>query len=643
MSERTLPEVLQRRIALTPAAEAYRQFDAASGRWVGYSWAEIGGRVAQYRRALGAEQLPSGARIAVLVSNSVEHVCMDQAALALGLVPVPLHVIDNPESLAYVLADCGASLLFVSSAARWQLLEPFRARLPQLRRVIHLGARAGEGTIARSLTEWFAAAPRSGDGEKDVPVDADALAAIVYTSGTTGHPKGVMLSHRNVVSNVRSILSAIPVWETDVFLSFLPLSHTLERTAGYYLPIAAGACVAFARSVPRLMEDLVAVRPTVLVSVPRIYERVYAGIQEATDRRFAGRALLALAVRAGWARFARAQAGDARAQANDTRAHGSARPETGDARARSGGAQGRGERARASLFPDSLLLRCLEPALDRWVGARVRARFGGRLRAAVTGGAPMLSEVARTFLALGVPLLQGYGLTESAPVVACNTPADNHPESVGRPLPGVQARIAERDELLVRGPSVMLGYWQRPRDTAEAIDAEGWLHTGDQASIVDGRILIKGRIKDIIVTSTGEKIAPLDLETAIAGDGAFDQVMVVGEGRPYIAALGVLNRARWEEQARKLGLDPADSESLRSSAAREWALARIAEAVRSFPAYARPRAVYLTTEPWTVDAGLITPTLKPKRPALQSRFAEAIAELYRGHGPMATPNASAGR
>jgi long-chain acyl-CoA synthetase len=595
--ESTLAELLQRRIALTPSAEAYRQFDPALGGWVSYSWGDFGSRVGDFRRALAGEALLAGARIAILIPNSIEHLAMDQAALALGLVPVPLHVIDNPESLAYVLADSGASLLFIDSTERWRLLEPFRARFPALQRVVHLGGSATDGGIARSLTQWLASAPQGTGGARTEPEPSaapspDALAAIVYTSGTTGRPKGVMLSHRNVVSNVHSIMAAVPVLQSDVFLSFLPLSHTLERTAGYYLPIAAGASVAFARSVSRLMEDFGAVRPTVLISVPRIYERVYAAIRESIEHRSAGRALFALAVRAGWARFTRSQGGEVRSP---------------------------------------LALRFFAPWLDRQVGMRVRERFGGRLRAAVTGGAPLPFEVARTFLALGVPVLQGYGLTESAPVVACNTLMDNHPESVGRPLPGVEVRIGANGELLVRGPNVMRGYWGREEETAQAIDADAWLHTGDQAQIVDGRILIKGRIKDIIVTSTGEKIAPVDLETAILADPAFEQVIVVGEGRPYIAALCVLHRARWEEEAPKLGLVATDPASLRSRAAREWALARIAEAVRGLPAYATPRAVSLTTEPWTIDAGLLTPTLKPKRPALEARFAEEIAGLYRGH------------
>jgi len=592
-SESTLPGLLARRIALTPDAEAYRQYDSSLQRWVSHDWRDVGRRVAACRQALRGEGLPAGSRVGILVPNGLEHVCMDQAALSLGLVPVPLHVIDNPESLAYVLADSGAALLFIDSAARWQVLEPLRSGLPALKRVIYLvGEAAGEG-IARSLAGWLAAAESSDRGATGaVAIDPGALAAIVYSSGTTGRPKGVMLTHRNVVSNLRSILAAVPVLETDVFLSFLPLSHTLERTAGYYLPIAAGACVAFARSVSQLMEDLTAVRPTVLVSVPRIYERVHARLRESLQKRPLARALFALAVRGGWARFVQQQ---------DRQPH----------------------------VP--VALRAVAPLLDRSVGTKVRAVFGGRLRAAVTGGAPMSLEIARTFLALRVPLLQGYGLTESAPVVACNTPTDNHPESVGKPLPDVAVQIGEHDELLVRGPNVMLGYWQRPQDTAQAIDVEGWLHTGDQAQIIDGRIFIKGRIKDIIVTSTGEKIAPVDLETAILTDGAFDQVMVVGEGKPFIAALCVVNRRRWEEEAARLGLDAADPASLRSSAALAWATARIAAAVRSFPSYARPRAVFLMVEPWSIDAGLLTPTLKPKRLAIESRFAGAIGDLYRGH------------
>jgi long-chain acyl-CoA synthetase len=595
MISETLCDLFRARVRLTPAREAYRQFDAATQAWVSYSWADMEARVLRWRAALRGETLPMGARIGVLVPNSVEHVCMDQAALAAGFVPVPLHVIDNPENLAYVLADSGASLLLVESLERWRALAPFQSQFPELKRVVYLqGTEKATATgIALNLDEWLAQADElSGAIDGSMPIASDALAAIVYTSGTTGRPKGVMLSHRNIVSNVNSIMAAMPVREDDVFLSFLPLSHTLERTVGYYLAIAAGASVAFARSIPLLMQDMAQIKPTVLVSVPRIYERAYAVLRETVDRHRITKFLFAWAVRIGWRRFEHSQ--------------------------------GRAPRP-------SLPARILWPLLDRLVAATVRARFGGRLRAAVTGGAAMAAEVARPFLALGVPLLQGYGMTESAPVIACNTPEDNDPTTVGRALQGVVVRIGDRDELLAQGDNVMLGYWQRPDDTARTRDPDGWLHTGDQAQLENGRIRIKGRLKDIIVTSTGEKIAPADLEAAIVSDPLFEQAMVLGERRPFLAALVTLNPAQWAKQAHDLGLNPQADADLRSSIATGWVLERIRQALRAFPSYATPRAVVLSSEPWTLAAGLITPTLKPKRAAIEARYAAEIAALYQGH------------
>jgi len=261
--------------------------------------------------------------------------------------------------------------------------------------------------------------------------------------------------------------------------------------------------------------------------------------------------------------------------------------------------------------------------LDALVARRVREQFGGRLRVSVTGGAAMSRDVSRPLIAMGLPLLQGYGMTESSPVVASNTPGDNDPSTVGRALPGIEVRIGVQDELQTRSDSVMRGYWGRPEDTARVVDADGWLHTGDQAEIVGGRIRIKGRIKDIIVTSTGEKVAPVDVENAIMADPLFEQVMVLGEQRPYLAAIVVLNRDKWTARAAALGLDPANVTQLRATAATQWVLQRIADLVKGFPSYSTPKAVFLSTEPWSVAGGLLTPTLKPKR--------DDIARLYQGH------------
>jgi long-chain acyl-CoA synthetase len=595
----TLPALLRWRIAETPHGEAYRHFDRRAERWVSCSWHDFGRLVESWGRALDREGLLHGDRVAILVPNGIEHVAMDQAALARGLVPVPLHAIDHPESIVYILEDSGARLLLVESLDRWLALAAADGRTKGLGRIVCAtmegrGADAADDRVV-ALDRWLgtAAAPAA-NGRPRAGVRPGDLAAIVYTSGTTGRPKGVMLSHANIVANVGAIHRRIAGAESDVFLSFLPLSHTFERTAGYYYPIAVGACVAFARSTQHLPEDLKAVRPTVLASVPRIYERFYARIMErrASASRLERWALdLTLAV--GGRLF--------------------------DAR------QGRTSTA-------SLRDRLAWPLLKRLVADRIAAQLGSRLRVAVSGGAPIAEPIVRLFLSLGLDVLQGYGMTETSPVVSTNTPEDNDPRSVGRPLDGIEVRIGADDELMVRGPSVMLGYWNRPEETARVLEPDGWLHTGDQARLEAGRIFITGRIKDIIVTSTGEKVAPADLETAIASDPLFEQVMVVGERRPYLAALAVLNAGEWARAKAGAGADGKDAGALPPERQAALLLERIAAAVRSFPAYATPRRVWWTTEPWTIDAGLLTPTLKIKRLALAERFAAEIEALY-AHEP----------
>jgi long-chain acyl-CoA synthetase len=588
----TLPDLLRWRIGETPAGEAYRHFDPRAERWVSYCWQEFGQMVGAWGRALDREALGQGDRVAVLVPNGIEHVAMDQAALSRGLVPVPLHAIDNPESIVYILEDSGARLLLIDTLDRWHKLAAADGRLAGLQRVVCVSLEAmvtpDDGRVV-ALERWLAngRAHASAEGNAADVKPAD-LAAIVYTSGTTGRPKGVMLTHANVMANVKAIHARVPGQADDVFLSFLPLSHTFERTAGYYYAIALGATVAYVRSTQQLPEDLKTVQPTILVSVPRIYERFYARIME--HRAAAGRlerAALDLTLWIGNRRFEARQ----------------------------------GRTYRIPLLDDALW-----SVLKRAVADKVTAQLGGRLRVAVSGGAPIAGPIIRLFLALGLDVLQGYGMTETSPVVSTNTPDDNDPRTVGRPLDGIEVRIGANDELMVRAESVMAGYWHMPEATAKAIGPDGWLHTGDQARIEEGRIIITGRIKDIIVTSTGEKIAPVDLETAIVSDPLFEQAMVLGEARPYLAALVVLNAEQWRQAM--AGLDTAAGAEPSHASQQVLLLKRIAAAVRGYPAYATPRAVWWTIEPWTIDAGLITPTLKVKRPAMEQRFAEQIAALY---------------
>ncbi len=587
----TLGAVLVERLRRSPDDIAYLQYDPHRGGWQPTPWRDFVEEAARWQEALRREGLARGDRVALMLGNRKEWALFDLAAQGLGLVTVPLFTNDRAENLRYLLEDSGARLLLLETEAQWGTLGPLLPGLPQLKRVLILGPSSGQ--IERDgplpLARWL---PPSAPPYEAAPLSSDALATLVYTSGTTGRPKGVMLSHRNILWNISAVLGAVGIFRDDLFLSFLPLSHTLERTCGLYLPLVTGATVAFARSIPELPADLQALRPTALIAVPRILERIHARIQAqlATEPR-ALRALFGLSVRVGKHRFARDQ-------------------------------------GRAPWAWDLLLW----PLLNLLVGRKVRSRLGGRLRVAVSGGAPLSPAIAELFLALGIPLLQGYGLTEASPVVSGNRLEDNDPASIGRPLPGVEVRIGVADELLVRAPSVMLGYWNRPTATAEAIDGEGWLHTGDQARLRDGRLYLTGRIKEVIVLANGEKVSPADLETAIAIDGLINQVLVIGEGRPFLTALLTLDSDAYAALgAKQAGLTGDLSRDRDSPLLAKILLDRIAERLAGFPGHVRIYGVAIIDRPWTIESGLMTATLKLRRARILQSYRSEIERLYESH------------
>jgi long-chain acyl-CoA synthetase len=354
----------------------------------------------------------------------------------------------------------------------------------------------------------------------------------------------------------------------------------------------AGSSVAYARSLKDLGEDLNTIRPRVLIGVPQMFDGICAKARQQVQKkgRFAG-LLFDWTLTIGWQQFIATQ-------------------------------------RLPGWTPLPLWHRLAWPPLRRLVADKMLASLGGRLRIAVSGGGPLRGEISRYFLALGLPLVQGYGLTEAAPVLTVNRLEDNIPESTGLPLPGVEVRLGDEDELLARSPGIMLGYWNRPEDTRVRIDPEGWLHTGDQARIAEGHVFICGRLKEILVTSSGEKVPPADLEMAILKDTLIFQAMVVGEGRPHLGAILVLTPGEWEKVAVSLDLHAHDPAALASPVAKNYVINRIKAAVRGFPKYARVRAVYLTLEPWSVENGLLTPTLKLKRPEVKKRFEDEITKLY---------------
>ncbi len=601
-----LPGLLRARAARTPDAVAYRQYKQATGSWQSFTWKEIELEVSRWRTALARESLERGDRVAVMLRNSVEWVLFEQAALSLGLVVVPIYFRDAAGNAAFILGNSGSRLLLVGEYQQWQQIAQFRNLCPDLETVITIDrAPQGEPELkVLHVTGWL---PDGTSVEADSfrkesvqekllqPISnaPDDLATICYTSGTTGRPKGVMLSHRNILSNAEAIVARIPAYREDVFLSFLPLSHMLERTAGYYYPMLSGSEVVFARSIETVGEDLKQIRPTVLISVPRMFERAYARIETALGEKGShAKRLFELAKEIGWNRFE--------------------------------WLQGRGPKP-------VWWQRLLWPILKKMVVEKILRNLGGRLRVTISGGGRLDERIAKCFLGFGLPLLQGYGLTEASPCVCSNLIEDNLPSSVGRLLPGITVRLGANNELLVSGPSVMLGYWQRPEATAETFDAEGWLRTGDIAEIVDERIFIRGRIKDILVTSTGEKVPRADLESAISSDPLFEQVVVVGEGKPFLAALIVVQREAWAQTAAELGLDPGSPAALHSSEAKKNALNRIKAQTKAFPSYARIRGVHLTLDPWTVDNGLMTATQKLRHAKILEHFEDVIESLYASH------------
>ena len=614
---KTLDGLFRARVARSPDKIAYIQFCAETSRWVEYSWGEMAAQVERWRRAIAADGFARGARAAIRMCNRREWILYDQACMAAGLVVTPLYSEDRPDNVAYILEHTGAGLFFVENAGMWLQMADELPVLTNLTRVVVLEdagndlAGIDESRVV-SLTDWLDLADKqAAETKKKPPPPTEqpaeqiaGLATIVYTSGTTGKPKGVMLSHANLLANAHASLKSVPVFPDDKFLSFLPLSHMFERTVGYYLPMMAGASVAFNRSIPELLDDMAANRPTIMITVPRIFERAYSAIRTQLEQGPALRRwLFEKAVAVGWHRFEISQ--------------------------------GRATRHPNQLFGRLLgqsLGQLLWPLLKALVAKKISARFGGNLRCVVSGGAPLAAKISRVFIALGIDILQGYGLTETGPTLTVNTLTKNKPSTIGLPLAGTEIRLSAAGELQARCPSMMLGYWRNEQATRECIDQDGWFSTGDIAAIDrDGFISITGRLKEIIVLATGEKVPPADMEAAICDDPLFEQALVLGEGRAFLCALIVLNPESWRHHAEKLEVDPDDDGAAARERVENFVLDKVARRLRDFPGYAAVRRVFVTTKPWGVDDGAVTPTLKIKRPVLRERFKAQIENMYAGH------------
>jgi len=536
-----------------PARPLFRHY--VDNAWRDVTVAELDLLIRRWQAAFRRDGLVAGDRVAICVRNGVNWVAIDIAALGMGLVVVPLYVDDNVDNVAWCVGNAQARLLVVENSRVAAALAKCAGPAQPLPPLVVL--RPDDGESGATLATFL---PEAAVELTVAELADDTLATICFTSGTAGRPKGVMLSHQNIIANVGQCAQTGMARPDDLFLSILPLSHMFERTGGYYLPLSLGAKVAFSRGVAQIAADLVSQAPTAMFAVPRIFERFHARIETSLAKSPAKKRLFDTCVARGF---------------------------------------------RMATGQGNVVDRMLVPGLRKLVAKPVLAGLGGRLRLAVVGGAALDPSLARTFIGLGLPMLQGYGMTEASPVISVNLDDDNVPESVGPPLPGVEIRLGDGGELLARGKNVMLGYWKNTEATQASLSADGWLHTGDLAEITNGKIYIRGRAKDLLILSNGEKLPPQDAEFAILHDPVFEQVMLVGEGRPFVVLLAVTQEA--------------DEKVL---------IRRANERLKAFPRWTRVRRVLMSREPWSVDNGLLTPTLKLKRPILLKKLAPQIEAAY---------------
>jgi long-chain acyl-CoA synthetase len=572
------------------------------------SWRAADDQVRRLARCLADLGTAPGDRVAVVGENRPEWCLADLAVLTAGGVTVPTYTTNTPDDHAYILRHSDAVGVVVSGRGGLaKRLLPALADAPAARFVISMdGPLEGGGGVPQGVTtlDWAGALARGegapDPGDRASALGPDDLACFIYTSGTGGRPKGVMLSHGNILANLRGLRALIEGvgLGDEVFLSFLPLSHSYEHTAGQFLPIGLASQICYAEGVETLSTNLAEVRPTIVTCVPRLFEVLRQRITNAVEREGGLKARL----------FQQAI-------------------ELGARRYRSGG-----------RLPPHLAL--ADVALERLVRAKVRERFGGRIKALVSGGAPLNPEVGTFFIALGLPLLQGYGQTESSPVVSVNPPWKNKLETTGPPLEGVEVRLAEDGEILVRGGLVMKGYWKDEEATAATL-RDGWLHTGDVGVFdEDGYLKITDRKKDLIVNSGGDNIAPQRVEGVLLLEPEIGQALVYGDRRPNLVALLVPHPEFVKRFAREHGRGAADQAELASDPAFKEAIgAAVARANKRLSAIERVRRFHVMPEPFTVENGMMTPTMKLKRHLIVKAHQDVIEGLYAG--PAAKAGAAA--
>lgn len=563
-----------------------------NGQWVATTYSEYLEQAKALARFLIDSGIEVGDRVALLCETRREWIIADQGILHAAAVNVPIYPTLTAQQILYILRDSGARGIIVSTRDLYEKVATIFADVPDLRVVIRMEA-AESSAASVPVTLWTDALEKGrqlkdkwGQEQENrvANVDPHQLASLIYTSGTTGEPKGVMLNHHNFLSNAEGVLKVVSYNEQDVALSFLPLSHVLERIA-YYCGTKVGATVAFAESIESVAANLVEVRPTIMVSVPRLLEKVYAKVMDGVE---AGSPLKKKIFK--WA-------------------------------VKVGRAHRLGEGPKPARWQVALA--------DKLVFSKLREKLGGNLRLMISGGAPLMKEIGEFFYVAGITVCEGYGLTETSPVLTICPPDAPRFGTVGKAIQGVSLKIAEDGEILAKGPNIMMGYYNKPEETRATIEPDGWLHTGDIGEIQDGYLKITDRKKELLVLSNGKNVAPQPIENMLKTSRWIEQAMVIGDNRKYCGALIVPAFQALEEWAAAKGISYRDRHDLLNNpAVQSLYRDEIQRFNDQLANYETIKKFELISREWTQDEDELTPSLKLKRRVILSHFQEQVESLY---------------
>lgn len=571
--------------------------------WEEMSYRELWDWIREVSLGLKALGVGDGDRVCILCRTRPAWLVADLASMALGAVTCPIYPSSEANQAAFIINNVEARLVIVENAQQAAKIDSVRDGCPTLERMVVIDRRGKLPADVVGFEEVAELAPEDPDHRREwderwQALDRDRLATIIHTSGTTANPKGVMLTHGNLVYNYEAVIQVVDFHPADTFLSWLPLSHSYERVAGMVVPLARGCTIAYAEPlIERLPANMVEVRPTVMVAVPRLYERVYARVRSTVDAASPLRQrIFAWAAGLGRAKYANHLAGR----------------------------------------PDSPWLSAQLRVADALVFGQIRGRTGGRVRYFVSGSAPLSREIGEFFYAMGMLILEGYGLTETAPFVSINRPSDFVFGTVGRAAPGCEVRIdAETGEICVRGPQVMRGYINEPEETARVLDPDGWFHTGDVGELDElGRIRITDRLKNIIVLANGKNVSPAPMEVALGTSTYIAQAIILGDRQPYTGALVAPDFEELGAWARQQGIAAATPEALvEERAVQRLIESEVRDRLAGFAIFERPRRVALLPRLLTEEEGELTPSLKIKLRVVKERWADKVGRLFDEQAP----------